>query len=82
MEPESVEQEIVSRCESVLADHGKVAFKRQLQDPVEKIFDLLSLVDSELECLPESKTMAEEKVEEIGEFITALKVKWSRWSKS
>jgi len=82
VDPESVEQEIVSRCESVLADHGKVAFKRQLQDPVEKLFDLLSLADSELECLPESKTMAEEKVEEIGEFITALKVKWSRWSKS
>lgn len=82
VQPESVEQEIVTRCESVMSEHGKVAFKRQLQDPVDKLFELLSLADSEIDCLPESSLMAQEKVEEIGEFITAVKVKWSRWSKT
>jgi hypothetical protein len=80
--PESVEEEIVTRCEKAMADYGKVAFKRQLQDPVDKLFELLNLADAEIDSLPQSSEMAQEKVEEIGEFITAVKVKWSRWSKT
>lgn len=82
VQPESVEEEIVNRCEKAMADYGKVAFKRQLQDPVDKLFELLSLADAEIDSLPQSSEMAQEKVEEIGEFITAVKVKWSRWSKT